>query len=448
MASELYRAGQRVTHPKFGEGTVKAVSPDGESLRVFFTSINTSVLGVHPSSLVRLGPVVPSAPLGSGGSAGPSDRLAPAPISAEVVLDRASSARMTLECLRQGLPPRNHVTTWTVGNLHARESLKKAILRAAQKGRGTVLLASAAYGQGKSHFGRLAMEQGWASGLASFNAELDGDGVSLAQGSRLVATLFASLRLPATGQNKDYLSQGLGPLLKQASVKSRGTLRPILKPLEPFLKEPSLWTGSDEIIEAIECYISGDRSLTLSQRLLTELLGTRLRLESFKMNWGSNQDRQQQQLTQLSRVLELTKLAECKGAVIVLDELDHDLRSDCSRQYSMLEAMRDMSMSSPVVLVLLARNLDLSGAEEIQLNELSTPDYLRLVERTIEAFAAVHPLPGLSKGQEKLFAKLNALFIRKYKPLGWGPRFFVRAAIESCEVLRHREHQSLAEVSV
>ena len=129
------------------------------------------------------------------------------------------------------------------------------------------------------------------------------------------------------------------------------------------------------------------------------------------MDWGTSDDRRQRQADQLGRIVQLAVLAGAKGAFIVIDELDHDFQSDLEKKNAMLAELSRVAVRGPIVLLLLARELNMTGAQELVLGEFSEPELQQLVEKSIDAFAAAHPSPVLTRGRKELFAAL----VKKYR---------------------------------
>lgn len=439
MSPLVYSVGQRVRHADFGEGTVRSIGANGALLKVFFDAIG-SAEPVHSSSLTALSP--PGRQPGSPAEPpkGPAHGPAPAP----------DLHRLTVECLRQGLPPPGKLTSWTVGHAKARKTIDAAIASAA-RGKGSVLFARAGYGQGKSHLGRLGRELAREQGLASFHVELDGKGLSLGTDSRVVASLFASARLPDSEQDQEHLVPGLATILKRAAHMATHGVPPALAYFAPFLKNPSRWAESEEVIEVLEEYLSGYRNRTDSAAYLLRLFGVRMTLEPLKLDWGRTEDRLRARAQQLERLVRLAMLAGAKGAFVVIDELDHDFQSDVHRKNAMLGELGRITTGNPIVLMLLARELemtDATGATELELGDFAEEELELLVNKAIDAFAAAHPSPALTRGRNELFAALLRKFRKEYQGIGWGPRFFVRATVECCEATRSCRLDSLAQVDV
>ena len=436
----MYTPGQRVTSSEFGTGVVRGTSAGG-MLRVYFDAIE-SVEFVSADSVRVMDLGAP--PL-------TKKRAEPAPAPKPFTVDKR---RLAVECLRQGLPPPENLASWTFGHAKARKKMDAAIASAA-KGSGSILLVRAAYGQGKSHLGRLGCELAREQRLLTMSVELDGDGLSLRNGTRVIASLFASARMPAVSDAEtEHLVPGLAPLLRQAAMVKRLPKR--LEIFKPFLEEPECWVESEPAIETLEGYLSGDLNASTASGKLQEFLGKRFHLQSLRMAYGVTEERQHAQAEQLLRITELAIQAGAKGAFVVIDELDHDLTNDYdSRVSEMLEQLAAVTKKGSVVVLLLARDgtdhdahFEIDNAEELVLDGLADKEIALLVDKAIDTYGAAFPLPALHSGREGFLDALRAQFDSEYESLGWGPRFFVRATIEACEAVRIRGLRSLASVKL
>lgn len=504
MTSVGLPVGTIVKHAKFGLGKVKNANTEGTVYNIFFNSINTIVLGVNattldlveipqvtsssvlaPQRIINVPfPISPAAELDlptpiakekgekneqdtdlshtpPAPTAGdlienlPGDSnviqtisQSPKPVASGVIIRETDYTRLTLECLRQGLPPPGKLAHWTVGNLTATTMINDSISRALG-GTGEVLSACANYGHGKTHFGRIGRELAQRQGLISMHAELDGSSISLAQGTRLVATLCASARLPEEAQDKEHLVPGLSTILKRAALKAKRGIPEQLSEFLPFLENTDLWTESDEVIQLLEGYLSGYIDKVSTERKFNELIGTRIRLNTLRMDSGRMEVRCERQAKQLGRIVQLAMMAGAKGAFIVLDEIDHDyIDILINRKNLLLVQLCELTRRLPIVLLLLAREPVIGGATELPLDEITDEDFNILINKTIDSFSAVHPNPCFAKGRKALSNKLLKCYEAKFSASGWGPRFFVRAAVECCEYARHYNLDSLAKVNV
>ena len=440
MATLSTKLNQRVSHADFGPGTVRAIQDSGARLRVYFDAVGGTEV-VAAESCTPLGsPVV----VGST-TAKPAQSAGELPGSKPrgVVQDR-----LAIECLRQGLPPPGRLSDWTVGQVRARRELASILDRAVQ-GSGEMVFATAPYGQGKTHLGRLAMEIAAEKGLATMEVELDGKGRSLDDGARLVAELFSALRLPRSVFSGANSEPGIGTLLRRVagSMITRGHL-PELAVFFDFLTYPAQWAESDEAVASLEGYLAGTTTRAAAASEMRRVLGRPVDLPSLKMEWGALDQRRRAQGDQLSRIVALARVAGAKGALVVLDELDQDycgLRHE--KKNSMLAELNRIAESGPVVVLLLARELSVQNAKEIPLDKtMADSDLAALVNKVVDTYAAVYPHLAFGRGREELFSGLNRKFGDEYAPRGWGPRFFVRATIEACDAVRTRKLTSFEDV--
>lgn len=413
----------RVGHPKYGKG--KVLDPVGPGqVRVYFDSIGGERV-VPENELQPLGTasqVSGTIPEASQLSAAWSDA---AGLRAE---------RLTLECLRQGLPPRGRVEAWTVGFSDVRNTLSTTIDNVGKSAKGSTIVVQGSYGHGKSHAGEFVREVALKRGLMVLRADLDGQGVTLARSGRLLARLLASLELPpATG---GAAIPGLGSLLRIAASKLRGRVPPGCRLLGPILDHASEWEGSEETIVLLEDYLAGERKrLTLEFELRHMLPGVPLRLPPLRTNWGSVDARIGAQMEVLSAIIALGVATGTPGALLILDEFDHEIHSrEWPRATGALRALTDLPRRAPLVIVLLSpSNLPLTDVRHLMLKPLDSGDLRSLIFRTVEAYHAAYPGKLPRGGEEELFQGLLGLYKKEYEALGWGPRFFVRAAVEACE---------------
>lgn len=438
--------GQRVTSAEFGPGIVRGITPRG-TIRVHFELTDTTE-AVDAASLRYE----------HAASVGPDRNKAVAPIplrNVVITAERGDERRLAVECLRQGLPPPGKLTSWTFGHQRARRAVDAAV-QTAIRGTGAVLIVRAAYGQGKSHLGRLGRELAHEARFATMHVELDGAGLSLRDGTAVVAALFASARLPpAASGDSDHLIPGLATVLRRAALAGRGGLPSSLNLFEPFLENPSRWVESEPAVEVLERYLSGALNRTDSAGQLTKLIGEAIGLPSLGMGYGTVSARQRAQAEQLGRVADLAALAGAKGTFIVIDELDHDVPNDEQGRISdMLAELARIARRRKMVLLLLTLaqegddGLSVPGAQEIPLDPLRDDEVDSLVTKAVETYAAAFPFPGAHNGRADLIRRLREEFRREYGKSGWGPRYFVRASIEACEAARVQGATSLADVRV
>ncbi len=430
--------GQLVRHRQFGTGKVLA-SPVAGAVRVYFDIIASTEM-VRVVDLEFVGPVQTAAPTPPPPVAPPSEKTV-----------QQELPRLTVECLRQGLPPPGKLIDWTVGHVAARAAVAGAIKRA-EGGSASVLSVRALYGQGKSHLGRLAGELALSRGFALFNAELDGKGTTLADGIGLLDALFSSVQLPPNGADDDHRIRGLGAILRRAS-RASGPRGLRLERFAPFLTD-TRWLDSEEAIGVVEGFLCGRQSKTAAVVELNRV-GVYLSPAALSLNSGRLDQRRKNQVEHLGCVVDLCTRAGARGAMIVIDEFDHDFLGPTGKletKAEMLFALAEACLGLPVVLIFLTTTplSFLTGLittfAEVELDSFSDAAIESIVNRTVDAFADAYPSPVFARGRSSLFNGLLAKFRAEYERDGWGPRFVIRATIEACEVARGQQLRSLADV--
>lgn len=466
MGLPIFARGQRVVSPKWGVGTVREVAAGGAILRVWFDIIDgvQSVMAAELSAVegTRAQPEPAGMPAPGRRVIAATDRATanrPSPVEPVALPEVAPGSaldgkRLAVECLRQGLPPPRKLISFTVGHKNARNRIDTAIARAIQ-GQGSTVVVKADYGQGKSHWGRMARELALEQGLLTMHVELDGDGLSLGRtttSTRVLATLFSSMALPIAEDEEDgHLVPGLGTLLRRAAGVLAGRVPRKLKAFEPFLRRADELVESEELVELVEAYLSGELSRGMAVYALRELIGERIYLQPLGLSYGSTGERRGAQVRLLSNVVELGIEAGAKGALIVLDEIDHDLQDRPEEVLNMLGRLAGLARDNPIVMVMLTPSelgLSVKGAVEVKLEPLDPAQLNALMRKTIDTFASAFPATALERGREELMDALLLKYEGDFRDAGWGPRFFVRSTIEACEAARHQKLDSLAEVEI
>jgi hypothetical protein len=356
-------------------------------------------------------------------------------------LSKGPEKRLVVECLRQGLPPCGNLSDWTVGFRGVRNSIVKAIEKAAgESGTGSIFILEAGYGQGKSHVGQLAREIALSHKFMTMHAESDGEAVTLSNGMGLLSRLFASAVLPNTAERGFPAVPGLGTILKHAARRLHGNVPKGLDLFTSFLEVADAWEGNEEAVELLERYLSGDgKRLTIEADLQSVLGSPVLRLPALKVNWGMMADRIKAQANQLLRVVRLGKAAGAKGALIVLDECDYEFLSSSSLSWKaqeFLDWMCGLAERESVVFLFLCpsnTDFDVSEAARLKLPKLNASEFERVYLQTIGAYREAFPGDLVAGGEDTLFKELFDKYKTRYEDQGWGPRFFVRAAIEACD---------------
>lgn len=450
MVSPL-SVGQAVRHQRYGKGTVQAILDDGQTARVYFELI------MLPRYIHILELIPTESPSSEQVVTPPEVKItaAPIPMPADLIissitkgteiqippLSKGPGNRLVVECLRQGLPPCGNINDWTVGFRGVKNSIVKSLEQAAsEKGTGSVFILEAGYGQGKSHVGQFARENALSNGLMTMHAELDGTAITLSSGVGLLSRLFASAVVPNTGERGFPPVPGLGTILKHAARRLHGNVPRGLDLFTSFLKVADSWEGNEEAIELLERYLSGDGNRLAIEGDLQNVLGVPLlTLPSSKVNWGAMEDRLKAQANQLLRIVRLGKAAGAKGALIVLDEFDHEFSSSATLSWKAQEFLKLIcgiaERESVVFLFLTPSNpeFDISGARRLKLPRLEVSEFKSVYLQTIGAYRVAFPGYSIAGGEDTLFEGLFDKYQAEYKDQGWGPRFFVRAAIEACD---------------
>jgi hypothetical protein len=276
--------------------------------------------------------------------------------------------------------------------------------------------------------------------LMTMNVELDGVSVTLSNGMALLSRLFASAVLPDARESGVFPVPGLGTVLKQAARKLSGHVPSVLDIFYSFLAIADSWEGNEEAIELLERYLSGDGKRFDIEDDIQALLGVqRLYLPPLKTNWGCLEDRFKAQAKQVARIVHLGLAAGARGALIVLDEFDHEFlfsKNLSWRAQEFLNRVCEITSSMPIVLLLMTpenSSLDVSGATRLDLPKLDTAEYRQVFSQAVSAYRKAFPDFFIGDGEDVLFRGVYEKYKGEYRDIGWGPRFFVRAAIEACD---------------
>lgn len=421
--------GSTVRHVRFGPGRVLRLI--GQKMRVAFELLGNQVrdVDIEETTVVTAGGAEQST-----GTLTPERRgTSPPQPAAEY------GRRLVVECLRQGVPPPGTVAAWTVGFQRPRDQVDRALANAATRGRGVVLVVEATYGQGKTHLGRLASELALGHRLMTMHAELDGEALTLRRdGVPLLSRLFASVRLEPGGIDGTLYVPGLGSLLRKAPERLQREVPRDLASFAPFLSCKDDWDGNEEAIELLERYLAGETQLRLESELRDVLARPDLSLPSFRMRYGTVAERLNAQADQLKRVVRLGMEIGAKGALVVVDELDHDVKANVmerARILATLNAFIRLASEGPIVFLLLAPSaaFTFSGVEHVELPSLRDDELEKVTARVLQAYEEAFPQSRL-EGQARLFARLLDRFNADFRREGWGARFFVRATIEACDL--------------
>ncbi len=263
--------GMRVVHPRKGPGTVLEALPRGRA-RVRFDRLRllprvVSVTELSPQSpspappspkKEKPPPALPSSPAGRAGK--PREEVSPKATPASTprgqakkqkvppaITGKAASYRQTLEALRLGVVPRDHVLDYTVG----REKELAALSSFLSRERG-LRLVWGDYGSGKTHLLDILEGLALKEGFLTSRIVLDPQEIPPSHPKRLFKAFLRSLRYP--GQ----VATGWTPLFSRLT-SSRDHLEPdgpyFSRYLSPVLF--ALASGDKEAREWASDYIEG-----------------------------------------------------------------------------------------------------------------------------------------------------------------------------------------------
>jgi hypothetical protein len=271
------------------------------------------------------------------------------------------------------------------------------------------------------------------------HAELDGQALTLRRdGVPLLGRLFASIRLEPDSPDGTPYVPGLGSLLRKAPERLRRDVPRHLASFAGFLSYKDEWDGNEEAIELLERYLAGETRLRLESELRDVLARPHLSLPSFRMQYGSVPQRLNAQAEQLRRVVRLGMEVGAKGALVVIDELDHDVKANVMEQariLATLNAFIGLASETPILFLLLAPSsaFTFTGVEQVELPSLRDDEFEMVTAKALQAYEAAFPLSRLH-GKTRLFPRLLDRFNASFRREGWGARFFVRATIEACDL--------------
>ena len=277
---------------------------------------------------------------------------------------------------------------------------------------------------------------------------MDGAALSLTNPGPLLARLLGSLELP-DGRGSARPSRGLAVLLQEAGAQLRGSVPDRLEEFAFFLRRWEAWQSDEEAVELLEAFLSGELSAARAQEeFRTRLHAPDLKVPPLRMNSGRSEDRAHARCEQLSRLLLLAEICGAQGALVIIDELDHDHGGRYWIQSKVLTGLamfQETARAAPLVTMLLAtpgiQEIKTPDARTVQLSRLDPKDLEQLVRRTVDLYRRVYPGWPHGGGFDRFFRNLWLLYEKRFEKLGWGPRFFVRAAIEACELSAEAEIQ-------
>ena len=195
---ERFAPGQRVRHPRMGDGTVRRLQGGGRTLAVEYDRYPGTPFLSASAECTALGAAPDATP----------EPAAFAPISRPS--PQGAPIRQALEALRLGVVPPVGLAEMTVG----REEEIRRVEALLGRGRG-MLLVSGEFGSGKTHLIELAEAAALAKGVMVARATFDPVETPPSHPLRVYAALMDGLRLP------DSAGEGLGPLLDRLQGSER-----------------------------------------------------------------------------------------------------------------------------------------------------------------------------------------------------------------------------------
>jgi hypothetical protein len=277
------------------------------------------------------------------------------------------------------------------------------------------------------------------------HVDLDGMALRLTNPAVLTARLLASFEL-ADGHGGVHQPPGLGTLLRESGGRLRGIKVKGLDHFEFFLKRWEAFEGDEEAVEVLEGFLAGELAASAAQVRLRASLGDHtLVVPALRMNYGSRDDRVVARVDEILRLHQLAERCDSKGTLIIVDELDHDHGSGRWRPEAVrpgLETFRLLAEKGPFVTLFLATPgiSELKGprVREVRLPPFSDDQLRSVFAKTINAYCVAEPSLPPPGSLDRLFGQAWVLYAKQYQAKGWGPRFFVRAAVEACELARSR----------
>jgi len=262
----LHARGERVVHPAFGPGVVRAVLDGGRKLRVEFERL----MGIpYVLPVEQFEPPAKAAPAAAAGPVpvpevrrkakppAPPPAALPAPAAAAPRAD----IRQLFEALRMGVVPPALLDRYTVGR-----DGEIAKIRSFLDGRRGILVLEGHYGTGKTHIIELAASEARARGFVTSRVSFDPVEIPPSNPLRIYRELIHNLRFPPDGA-----IGGLAPLLSRL-VRSKPHRTPGSGAFHRYLS-PALFAsaeGDPDTFEAVLAFIEGrgDTSGAQAERAL------------------------------------------------------------------------------------------------------------------------------------------------------------------------------------
>ena len=465
------KPGQRVSHPAFGAGIVRAVNLTGprprahvdfgytrawvvlEALEVLESAPTPEPDSAEPCDPPTDNPTQwttesPPATAGRGG-----DRTALSPFTRS-----ETEARKGITALRLGQVLEAQALQLSVGTDALQVRLQQALARALS-GRPTLLLIDGAWGGGKTHALTLLQALARSQGMATSSTVMDGIAVTLSEPMQLMESITSSLRLSANSSD-----DGIGHLLRAAKLEKKlGNLRAhgAHEIADALDRLPERAFDDPEALQCIEDYFAFSLSTTQVRRRL-DILGYEAAAPPvLRARWVA--ERPKAFAVMLKCWAQTMAVMGSKGLLIVIDELDVEYASTAAtnrtsgglraRRRAMLEQVSGLSAHNAPLLLAFAsapagpdvesendavediREAIGPGLVHLKVANPSPDDLKQLLGKLAGLYEAAYPAQPLGiTGQRasQLFAGLHARYRQAPSPV---PRHFVRTALESFDLL-------------
>ena len=433
--------GKRVYHPLFGEGVIKGVRWRDSFVQVRFGPRHTIWL---PSEQMRLGKR----------KAEPPPRKIRRPTGAFLEKESIPQRRM-IEAFRHGIVPHNDIEKFTFGRRKEIEQLENGFDLLSERG-GCPLIIEGPYGAGKTHFldyvEALAIKRGYAVAKAA----LDQWEVTPTRPLRVYRELMASFRFEGGGF-REFLTEASRLKLEPPHT----FLSPALKTIDRGKADSILWQ-----------WIAGERN----PRFYLNEYGSYWKLPVL-LTHSTAADIYSYILSGLGW---LAKEIGLKGFVLLLDEVETLFRllNDRDKGFGFVKGLIHVALNADEL-------ISKEKGEEFGLfhSKVRTTSYIYKVPSNILFVIALTPvwsvvyrelkelaenrvvtLSGLtSEHYCQMFEQLTVLYQSAYPEMNFdwdldhvfqilinhrdeGVRFFIKAAVEALDLIRHHPKRSILSV--
>ena len=433
--------GKRVHHPLFGEGVIEGVRWRDSFVQVRFGPRHTIWL---PSEQMRLGTKKPE----------PPPRKIRKPTGFRLEGERIPPRRM-IEAFRHGIVPHNDIERFTFGRSKELQVLEQCFGTFNERG-GCPLIVEGPYGSGKTHFldyiEALTMKRGY----AVTKAALDQWEVTPTRPLRVYRELMNSFRFEGGGF-QEFLTEASHLKLEPPHI----FLTPALKKINQGKADSILWQ-----------WIAGERN----PRFYLNEYGSYWKLPVL-LTHSTAADIYSYILSGLGW---LAKRIGLKGFVILLDEVESTFRltHDRDKAFGLLKGLMHTALNTkelttkeggkslrlfhsrmrttpymykipsnilliialtPVWSVVYRDLKELAENRVITLSGLTSEDYCQMFERLTVLYKKAYPNMDFSWDLDHVF---HVLINRRDE----GVRFFIKAAVEALDLIRHHPKKGLPSV--